>query len=76
MFALYRIHKSLNLGVVFLGELKKKTCQKRTIIFVMSVCPSVRRNNLIPNGRIFMKFDISKFFWKSVKKNLMNIRQE
>jgi len=30
----------------------------------MSVCPSVRRNNLIPTGRISMKFDIWIFFLK------------
>jgi hypothetical protein len=35
--------------------------RKATISFVMSVCPSARKNS-VPTGRIFMKFGIWIFF--------------
>jgi len=46
----------------FLGAFAK--LQKAAVNFIMSVCPFVRLSawNLVPTGRIFMKFDICVFF--------------
>jgi hypothetical protein len=44
-----------------------KNMRKATISFIMFVCPSAGSNSA-PTERIFMKFDMSAFFWKSVEK--------
>jgi len=54
----------------FLGAFAK--LRKATIIFVMSVCPSVRLsawNNSAPTGRIFIKFYIWVFLEKLLRKS-------
>ena len=47
--------------VVFFCLVRSQTLREATIIFVISVCPSVW-NNSAPTGRIFMKLDIWVFF--------------
>ena len=55
----------------FLGAFAK--LRKATIRFAISVCkpllPSVW-NNSAPTGRIFMKFDIRRFFEKNLSKKI------
>ena len=49
--------------------------RKATIIFVMSVHLSAW-NNSAPTGRMFMKFRIWIFFWKSVEKIQVSFKSD
>jgi hypothetical protein len=65
------------MALQFLGAFEKS--QKGTIIFVLSVCPSVlssTSNNSAPIKRISMKFHTWLIFWNSPEKVLVLLKSE
>jgi hypothetical protein len=77
---IFKYHKELQLSLEswgnklqYLGTFTK--LQKSDYSFVVSVRPSAW-NNLAPTRQIFMKFDISVFFFKSVQKIKVSIKPD